>query len=523
MLRVWLLLAMTCLTILAPGCASDPADSKTEETEEALENCAAYGTNVYLELDPKSERASRTLYTDASRRQSVGMIAADSIALRQEAQDVGGVVMRKVQIRRGTLVGKSGWVDARALRVRTPRQGECTSGRDPFRNVSASERWASVDSLPLAVLSNIVFCAAGLTEAAVDTTADLWTGLLALAKGSVVFAKEVIRRDIDIILYLLGSDEAAARLSDASARDREKVLALMALSAQAIPMLHQYLMGQYLYYEGLSAEYKSKYLCKLIGRVSLEVLLTLGTSGMSLTRAPKVLTKLERIHAATAQVAEIPGRVHASSIVVVSEKYLTPLHKEFVETGQEMWRKLVSTSDLTERKRLMRKLSERTNPAGEMRWTGTGNCASATRTNLFLLASGNLACALPYFGPGPGPDDTVRELTLAKAFKTRSGLVHGVEDVRTFADLHLPNEGQMAILVCGMQNGAHEVVVVRMGRELFVVNNQGWDQAAELAGHLEPGGHLQKLAQWDATWRSRSQGPVGYELIVTDQAIPFAQ
>lgn len=187
---------------------------------------------------------------------------------------------------------------------------------------------------------------------------------------------------------------------------------------------------------------------------------------------------------------------------------------ETAKQSKETWTKMVTTKDPEEKKRLLRDLSEKSNPAYAQCKVGNGNCAYASVTNIEVLSTGNPSSAVAR-QTLKTTNENIEKILANRGMLERATPWIGNDKLAKEAS-HL-RENQLAYMSNQSENVAgtrfgHGVVLTRVDGKVVVVNNQ--------MGNDLGNGSLQTLGEWQARWTERFPGQQEYRIIFTNRSIP---
>lgn len=542
------------LLALGPGCSAPEEDEETALSADQLVNCA--GDALVYEA-PRSSGIVRLWDKPGGRlvgnnSSSVDLLAGGRVVRTgQTIHTPDDTLWLRVKLVSGGTPGYQGWAPAASLVATTPASGVCGNGRDPKRNMSAAERdMAAVKSLGAGWVSSTVQCVVGLGDGAVAEGQDLFDGmrefvhaLPALGQGAVSMLEDGLERQRDLVLAALGNDAALQRIKDAARSDLHRLQGALAAIAHVVTILREYLEHEYFYFSELDAEHKAHYVCKLVGRLAFEVVLSVVTAGaMTAVRggaeagglAAATLEKVERANIAVAKVADIPERVGTMGAVYVRQQ------EAFARDFVSQWEALRAAKDATTKKRLLRWFTgEGSNPLNELDRNGHGNCGYAAIATIFSLGTGHAVCPMAYLeddfvdkiAPGTPHDgeleDVYDQLRRASLLEGRTAPVlikeEGTPAFSASSGAHLEEllagnfeEGQLGFLYSGSPGPAHATVITRIDGVLTVVNNQGWNEKLGKGTTI-----LQSFSEWDVSWKEITKSDVTYyQVMKTGFSLP---
>lgn len=514
----WILAATLGLGALACGDAGDAEDASLEAAI-----CAPDARPLLL---TRPERTT-TLASGGVGGATLAILDANTTVARvRTMEDVPGVPMSFVEVRSGRHVGKSGWVDARGLVIRAPRSGQCDNGANYEAKASAFERAQSTtDEIPVSVLDDTMACA----FEAVTGVAQQGTRVRVWAEGLLPQLQEVWRRDRDLILYVFGSDamhaEARRHLERAADVDAASARGMIGALAHGLPTLHQQLRADWAFYRQMPAAEKGRYLCRVAGAASFEVLLALMSGRISSRQAPTTVAALDELNANAARATVFTEQEGAEGLIRIDPtKFQATQEVAYWTRLQQVLERTGLTGGAT-RRAAIRQVSEDINVPHWAKGAGVkagfpvggGNCRNAAATVLFALHTGRLICTLPYF---PGVDrpiaDTFRKLNvLREEIDTGSDAAA----ITRALDAKLA-EREMAYLRTGNSKAGHATAVIKLDGQLYSINNQTWYERLGV-----PSGELQTLSQWTASWirYSAENGGIrdlSFRAIVTKLRLP---
>lgn len=552
--RFILLFVGVLLLALAPGCAAQEEDEETALSADQLVNCA--GDGLVYEAPRTAgvvrlwDKPGGRLVTNNS--SSVDLLSGGRVVRTgQTVNTPDDTLWLRVKLLGGGTPGYQAWAPAASLVATTPSSGICGNGRDPKRNMSAAERdMAATKSLGAGWVSSTVQCVVGLGDGVEAEGQDLFEGmrefvhsLPALGRGAVSMLQDGLERQRDVVLAALGNDAALQRIKDAARSDMQRLQASLAAIAHVVTIVREYLEHEYYYFSELDAEHKAYYVCKLVGRLAFEVVLSVVTTGtMTAIRggaeagglAASTLEKVEQANIAVAKVAEIPERVGTMGAVYVRQQEV------FAQRFASQWEALRTAKDATTKKQLLRWFSgEGSNPLNELERNGHGNCGYAAIATIFSIGTGHPICPMAYLEDeivdkiAPGTlhdgdlDELYEQLRRASSLEGRAAPVlvkeagapaYSASSAAHIEELLAGNfeEGQLGFLFSSSPGPAHATMITRIDGVLTVVNNQGWNEALGKGDDI-----LQSFSQWDASWKKVTKSDVAYyQVMKTGFSLP---
>lgn len=512
-LRIFLLVLLAVFG--APACVGDAGEEAGEdvgESDDAL--CAAAETGeVIIEL-----KVDAQLYTTAAHDRLLTNLPRGTKFRRVGVEEVEtDAPYSHVTVRTRGKYGATGWIDTTLLRVARPVTGDCPGTASAYEaNASGVERMQSqADPLSIQGTKQFAMCVSSLAGGFGDGAGSFVDGVEALSHGAFGLAHGLVMRGQLGFLYLMGMRDAGRLLQSTLVDDGEKVTAAMAIAVHALPAIHQYLSDQWLFYNTLAEAEKVQYTCRLVGRLSFEVVSAVALSELSLARSSELLKKVVAADTAVLEKVPFASRLGNSTYAVVSKSKVGHTFKD--SKMPEYWARLETDmatvlhgKDRAARLRALRQLSSDINiPAkaydGKTRvhgGLGAGNCGYVSFTMMTMLAGGSLACPLTYWNiPAAmakmeGTAGTADALRALNAYHSTTPYLSKIDDLAARLDAAL-GEGQMAWLYSEASDGAHATVVLKLDGELVHLNNQGWLDRL-------PDGQLETLTQWDKHWRAES-------------------
>jgi hypothetical protein len=522
------------------GCAaSDSAIDGDDSASIDQAICSASEKNAYVAIKegggggggvggvggPSSGETEVDVFSDASRRTVSMRLPIGTTLLRKTTRELDAdAPFSQVEIKSGPNKGRVGWIDATKLTLRSPATGACENGTDFEAKGSAFERAqsaiASDDTFSAGLLKSTVACASGLDEGFEGGFTSLRAGIEALGRGAWEVLKEIVERDRLLILYTFGNGEARNKLSargamdeEARQRDIEGVQAAAAMIGHAIPTIHQYLSNEHVYYQALEAPEQSRYMCKLIGRITFEAVVAIGTAAVGGAVKTQSALKAEAIIADAnmelSKVANIPGRVGDSAIVKVPRTFAGTKRGAYWKRLMADLDRLPSERDPKKIKAIIRHVSDDINvpyrayKVGERvnRSRVIGNCGNSALATIFSLSSGALSCPLPYFTLQNGAMPVYRDALEAfegGVLQSSTPWSKGVTlEARLQSELA---EGQMAWIASVGTKGSHATAAIKLDGRVYSINNQGWEKKLGLGDD-----DLQLFSDWVSSWKSMDQ------------------
>lgn len=512
--RLLRLILVTCaLTCLVACGAHDVVETDVETaSEDALANCDASAATIALDVRTYGSQPT-LLYKDPALVEGARAVRAGEVVFH----DPRDPRMQSAHARKNDSIvvrlrgGAEGWLAMAAVRVRAPEGGVCKDGRDPAAGASAALRIASEDSLPLALARGAVSCGLGLGEGVVEGGAGLIELVATALSLAPAAARELFALNADVFFAALGRADAADRLRQRAATAVERAEAVAAAIMHAIPTLQKSMNEGYAYYRMLDAEQQSRMLCRIIGRLSFDVLLGLGVSFVA-KEGVALAARVATAHLDALRGAQIAGRT--GSVVDLRILAQVTADRERAQSFGPMWAGRVEreravqaqwmaqfddqiagaldTSRSAEaRLQAMDRISDASNPPNRIAGPGTaypnhnGNCAFAAFTMLATLVTGRPQCALPYFDDTHFSNGMFSELAM---WKLAEPAFSGAEDVVRLASTMRENE--VAILFSRAWQGdrelsAHATVLVKLEGRVYNVNNQGWFAHEPIEGWLQ--------------------------------------
>jgi hypothetical protein len=524
--RLALLLFLFAVVGASSGCAASSGDDATDGDDAASVDQAICSTssdtkNAYVTI--KEGETEVDVFTDPSRKTVSMRLPASTTLLRKTTREVDAdAPFSQVEIKSGPNKGRVGWIDATKLTLRAPTSGACENGTDFEAKGSAFERAqssiATDDSFPAALLKSTIGCATGLGEGLDGGFTSLREGIEALGRGAWEVLKEIVERDRLLILYAFGSGDARNKLSargamdeEARQRDIEGMQAAAAMIGHAIPTIHQYLSNEHVYYQALEAKEQSRYMCKLIGRITFEAVVAIGTAAVGGAVKTQSAVKAEAIIADAnmelSQIANIPGRVGDSAVVKVPHTFAGTKRGAYWKRLVDDLDRLPNERDPKKIKAIIRHVSDDTNvpyrayKAGERvnRSRVIGNCGNSALATIFSLSSGALSCPLPYFTLNNGAMPVYREaLEASDVLQSSTQWSKGATlEARLQSELA---EGQMAWIANAGTKGSHATAAIKLEGRIYSINNQGWEKKLGLGND-----DLQLFSDWVSSWKSMDQ------------------
>lgn len=206
---------------------------------------------------------------------------------------------------------------------------------------------------------------------------------------------------------------------------------------------------------------------------------------------------------------------------------LTPNEVVIREYGPEYWKNLAvkieqlrksAPAQIPLRKRLISELAEETNIPHLAQenldikvggcGTAGGNCQFTALNTVDVMGNGTLSSPLIY-GRGTKFEGLFRPTDAVlrdRGWLSSTRWNQDLDGMKNFLT-HELRDGQIGLVESWSDWAGHATGVVRLGDEIYVVNNQGW----------APGPTLQTLAEWHQTWAAEATDPssVHYHVFVT--------
>jgi hypothetical protein len=517
------LLASLVLATLA-ACGGAPVDAASTDASMESAICGASDRPVLVTKDGEAIKI-------AARASGDGAIATldpgTTVVRTRTVEAAADHPVSFVEVKSGPHAGVSGWVDASALELRTPKNGACDNGYDYESKAHAYERVQSqMDPLPAKVVKDTIDCVLAAEQGMVEDAGQI----RAWGEHMLASLREVWNRDRDLVIYALGSDaarnEARRRLVAGADADEAELRGIVASVAHALPAIHRQMSADWAFYRALDASSKGRYVCKLVGAVAYEAVLALMSGSATLDRSPQALARVDDANTVVARAAQIPEQEGAEGIIRVNPAKFKTTQEAAYWRGLQKSLDEIGYASGARQEALVRQVSEDINVPFWAKDAGTqagrfpvggGNCRNAAATTIFSLASGRLLCTLPYF---PGEDrpivDTFRRMGI---FKEEIATGGDAAAIAKALEQRL-GEGQLAYLRTGHAAGGHATAVVRIGGRLLSINNQSWYARLGV-----PAGRLQTLSEWTASWIRYAAGKgsldgLDFRAIVTTLRLP---
>ncbi len=466
------------------------------------------GGSVSL-LDPSTACDAANPYTVVDVTGSVAVpLFSDSTATSQQASVAPGTrLLRSVIVTRTADTpyshvtftdgsGTSGWMDSTTLALDSTQCGDQTAKSKLVERAQSP----LLTSVPALVFSTGVACISGLGEGFWNGIAGQVTGVAHLVASGLSASEKLF------YLYFYGSDQA---FQDYVAAGEKKLQGAIGLVSHALPEIHNFLVGQYAYYEAQDTPGKAKYLCGLVGTTAAAIVVQLATAGAAGVWADAAdASELLDANADLTEAFAVEGRVATSPVVDVPIDFAS-------SQGADYWAAYASDLDqLTEggaaldvdtQQKLIRDISDRIGVPTHAQKAGVtvaggvkaGYCGNAAVSTMMSLGRGGLVCGLPYFDV-PDAGNAVRDLsaTLSAGGAEVMPWTYPLTSTAVSSALDSLEDGQMALLVSNSDVEAHATVAIKLKGVLYNINNQGWDT----------GSTLQTFPDWAARWETKYTG-----------------